>query len=148
MEDAVLSTEQEELREESQSSEATSTASEDYENDNVAAEINYEEIVKADIESLRTEFSELSTLKDITELENPLRYAALRDLGLTPAEAYLATTRHIRRIDNRSHLNTAVPRMAAIPRGFMPEHELEAARELFSDMSDAEIKRLYKKVTK
>ena len=147
MEDSLINTEPEQINE----AEATSDTVTDTPADacaDLAEEVNYEEVVKADIEALKAEFSELSTLRDITELENPLRYAALRDLGLTPSEAYLATTRHSRRRDNRSHLNTAVPRMASVPKGFMPDHELETARELFSGMSDAEIRKLYKKVTK
>ena len=109
--------------------------------------VNYGELVKADIAALSAEFSELSELSDITELENPLRYAALRDLGLTPAEAYLATTKNRRKTDNRSHL-FGMPMVSSSPLGSMSERELESARELFSDMSDAQIRKLYKKVTK
>ena len=69
-----------------------------------AASVDYAELVREDVRALRSEFSELAGLADITELENPLRYAALRDLGLSPAEAYLATARKERARDNRSHL--------------------------------------------
>ena len=57
---------------------------------------NYEEIIAEDIKLLKAEFPELYAMEDITELENPLRYAALRDLGLSAQEAYLATTRRKR----------------------------------------------------
>ena len=148
MKDAVLSSEEITVPEsETDTTEAAETFADETE-DKTDTGTDYEEIIREDIETLRGEFSELSALRDITELENPMRYAALRDLGLSPAEAYLATTRHTRKRDNRSHLHTAVPRMAAIPKGYMSDRELEAARELFSDMSDAEIRKLYKKVTK
>ncbi len=112
------------------------------------AKIDYGALIKEDVRSLSEEFYELRTLTDITELENPIRYAALRDLGLTPAEAYLATTKRTKKSDNRAHLERAVPRRAGIPEGAMSDSELAEAREIFSDLSDAEIKRLYRKVNK
>ena len=111
-------------------------------------EIDYAALARDDVKILSEEFLELEGLNDITELENPLRYAALRDLGLTPAEAYLATTRRKKERDNRAHLERSVPRRASIPNGVMSERELSEAREIFSGISDAEIKRLYKKVTR
>ena len=74
------------------------------ENSIESEEIDYAALAKEDVKILSEEFSELEGLSDITELENPLRYAALRDLGLTPTEAYLATTRRKRERDNRAHL--------------------------------------------
>ena len=108
---------------------------------------DYSEIANCDLEELKREFRELSSLTDITELKNPLRYAALRDLGLTPAEAYLATNKRDRE-DNRSHLTSRVPRRAASESRFMTDGELRLCRELFEDLSDSEIRKLYKKVTK
>ena len=49
--------------------------------------VDYEGIIREDIAQLKSEFPELSELSEITQLNNPLRYAALRDLGLSPAEA-------------------------------------------------------------
>jgi len=110
------------------------------------ADVNYEAIIVEDLERLRAEFPELSNIKDISELENPLRFAELRDLGLDATEAYLATTKR-RRQDTRSHLQSAYGRSAAPPSGMMTQRELSAARELFGNLSDSEIQRLYKKVT-
>ena len=106
--------------------------------------IDYAELAARDAQELASEFSELRGLKDITELENPLRYAALRDLGLTPAEAYLATTR-TRKRDNRAHLH-ATRGISASHNTVMTENELAAARELFNGVSDSEIRSLYKRV--
>ena len=97
--------------------------------------------------SYRLVSPELSELGDISELNNPLRYAALRDLGLSPAEAYLATAKRSPRRDNRSHLS-AIRTVSYAPQGSMSESELIAAREIFTDISDAEIRKLYKKVNK
>ena len=110
-------------------------------------EIDYAELVREDLRALKGAFPELATLRDISELENPLRYAALRDLGLSCEEAYLATTKKRVITDNRSHLLGGVPRAAKSPRGTMSDRELCGAREIFSDLSDAEIRNLYKKVT-
>lgn len=116
--------------------------------ESTAPEVDYEQLAQRDVERLSEQFSELRDLKDISELENPLRYAALRDLGLSPEEAYLATTRKRARSDNRAHLYTSVPRTSSLPRGAISERELEAARDLFPGVSDADIRQLYKKVTK
>lgn len=107
----------------------------------------FRDLMENDIRQLREEFAELRGKRSITELENPIRYAALRDMGLSPAEAYLATSRSRRTPDTRAHLSSAVPRFASTARGSMSDSELSAAREIFTDMSDSDIRKLYKKVT-
>ena len=113
-----------------------------------ATAIDYNEVARRDIEALRSEFPELSELGSITELDNPMRYAALRDMGLEPREAYLATTKRVRKTDTRSHLTAAAPRSAHSPSNSIHGEELNDARALFSDMTDSEIQSLYRKVTK
>ena len=108
---------------------------------------DYSAIAALDLKELKGEFPELCGLEHISGLDNPMRYAALRDLGLSPREAYLATARR-QRADGRAHLSSAVPRGAGSPGGGMSARELAQAREIFSDMSDVEIRALYKKVTK
>lgn len=108
--------------------------------------IDYAALVESDLRELKGQFPELAGIADITEIDNPLRYAALRDLGLTPREAYLATNERRSRKDNRSHLHAAVPRGAGVPRGGMSREELSHARELFSGMSDTQIQALYRRV--
>ena len=110
------------------------------------SEIDYEAIIAEDLLALRSEFPELAGIEDITELDNPIRYAALRDMGLSAEEAYLATRKRVKR-DNRSHLTTAFGKSVSAPRGGMSQRELSEARELFSGLSDSEIQRLYRKVT-
>lgn len=111
-----------------------------------ATELTNETILDSDIKELREKFGELSDIEDITSLPNPTRYGALRDLGLTPTEAYLAT-RPISKSATTSHLKSSVPRVAQPPLGSMTKQELSQARGLFSDMDDTEIQRLYKRVT-
>ena len=108
---------------------------------------DYEALMKSDLEELKGEFPELSDIKSLAEIKNPLRYGALRDLGLSPTEAYLAARGKVARSDNRSHLSYSVPKSAGSPGGAMSHSELESARELFCGMSDSEIQSLYKRVT-
>ncbi|MBQ9084563.1 MAG: hypothetical protein IJY24_02800 [Clostridia bacterium] len=125
------------------------TAANDGDEDEAFTEgIDYEELMEEDLKELKEEFSELERTSSITQLSNPLRYAALRDLGLSPREAYLATQERRAPMDNRAHLSSAVARRAAMPRSAMSPREMRQARELFSDMTDAEITALYQKVTK
>ena len=49
--------------------------------------------------------------------------------------------------DTTSHLSGSIPKRVETPRGAMTKSEMREARELFEGLSDAEIHRLYKKVT-
>ena len=46
-----------------------------------------------------------------------------------------------------AHLSSSMPKIASAPKGAMTKSQLREARELFPDLSDGEIHRLYKKVT-
>ena len=111
---------------------------------------DYRALELADIEELKSTFGELREIQSITELKNPLRYGALRDLGLTATEAYLASEGPRRRTayNNRSHLSSAVPAESYGSYIGMTRAELDGAKQIFGDLSDAEIQRLYKKVTR
>ena len=112
--------------------------------------IDYEALSKSDLATLKEEFPALRELSSIAELDNPTRFAELRDLGLSPREAYLATAsaKASRGVayDNRSHLHSFVPKSHGRSVDTMSVSELREARELFSGMTDSEIIRLYKKV--
>ena len=108
---------------------------------------DYEAVAREDLAELKRHFPELRGIKDITEIRNPTRYAALRDLGLSAEEAYLATNSQRKRYDNRAHLTPSVPSGAALSRE-MSHSDYDMARELFSDLTDSEIRKLYRKVTK
>jgi hypothetical protein len=124
-------------------------AEQNEESEDTSAEepVDYAELAKADMRELRSLFPSLRDKTSITELDDPLRYAALRDLGLSPKEAYLATSAGIGAYDNRSHLRSAVSSSRGTSSRAMSESELKGARELFFGLSDKEIQRLYKKVT-
>ena len=128
--------------------ETKDTAAEGTDTDETAAAPDYASLAREDMRELISLFPHLRGKESVLELENPLRYAALRDLGLTPKEAYLATGSYHPRYDNRSHLRSAVPRAAAASDDMLDSRGLEACRELFAGLSDREIQRLYKKVSK
>ncbi len=48
----------------------------------------------------------------------------------------------------RAHLTSSVPRAARLPSGALSKGEMSELRQLFGGLSDTEIQRLYKKVTK
>lgn len=129
-----------------ESEEIADAYQEDGQNGESVSKIDYSAIERDDLAALKKEFPELSGISRITELQNPLRYGALRDLGLTPTEAYLATHGKRKGADNRSHL-LASPTAASASYGVISEREMEAARNIFPDISDKEIRKLYKKVT-
>lgn len=108
-------------------------------------EVDYERLMAEDLDTLKRSFPELRGIDSITGLNNPLRYAQLRDLGLSAAEAYLATSSPSRGRDTRAHLSSSVPKRAHAPSG-MSHSELVAARALFSDLTDAQIQSLYNRV--
>ncbi len=109
--------------------------------------VDYAALEQEDIAALRSEFSEAIYMQSLLELKNPERYGELRDMGLSPREAYLASGGKRQLRDNRMHLHSAVPRGASRTAS-IPESELVAARGIFGDMSDAQIIKLYNKVTK
>ena len=125
---------------------APSTEPETMPSDETDGGIDYAAMLDADIAELKAAFPELEDLEDIYGLSNPVRFGALRDLGLTPKEAYLASGGKRAVYDNRRHLTASVPRTARGAIDNMPRRELDMARELFGDMSDSDIQKLYRKV--
>ena len=121
-------------------------AAEETENEEDA--VDYAALAAEDLADLKAQFPALKSLPSLAALSDPVRYAELREMGLSPKEAYLAiggTAR--RRSDNRAHLLSAVPRASALANGLPSNAEMAEARRLFSNLSDAQIHRLYKKVT-
>ncbi len=111
-------------------------------------DVDYAALAAEDLAELKAQFPALKELPSLAALSDPVRYAELRDMGLSPKEAYLATGGTARRrSDNRAHLFSAVPRASALATNLPSSAEMAEARRLFSNLSDAQIHRLYKKVT-
>ena len=60
----------------------------------------------------------------------------------------LSETHESVREGNLSHLTSSVPRVAKAPLGSISKGELKEMRSIFHNLDDAEIQRLYKRVTK
>ena len=110
--------------------------------------VDYAALAAEDLADLKAQFPALKFLPSLAALSDPVRYAELREMGLSPKEAYLAIGGTARRkSDNRAHLLSAVPRASALANDLPSNAEMAEARRLFSNLSDAQIHRLYKKVT-
>ncbi len=112
--------------------------------------VDYEELAARDLSELRRLLPSLPRISHIGELPGAARYAELRDRGLSVEEAFWAAchaamTPPPASYDNRSHLHSAVPRGAAGNPAVMSAAELHAAKELFEDLSESEIQKLYSK---
>ena len=101
-----------------------------------------------ELDELLGEFPELSALESIEDMRGFSRYRELCDMGLTPREAYLATAPRRDTSSGKSHLLGAPIAKSAVSAHGISRGELMAAREIFGELSDAEIRRLYRKVTK
>ncbi len=110
--------------------------------------VDYAALAAEDLAALKAQFPALREISSLAALPDPVRYAELREMGLSPKEAYLATGGTARsRTDNRAHLLSAVPRQGALAENLPTAEQMAEARRLFSNLSDAQIHRLYQKVT-
>jgi hypothetical protein len=83
----------------------------------------------------------------LAELPFAKRFAQLRDLGLSVAEALAAARPRFARTDGRAHLTPLAPRGVGTPGGTLDRERMKEARMLFGDLSDAEINALYRRVS-
>lgn len=110
--------------------------------------VDFAALAAADLAELKAQFPALGGIHSLAALSDPVRYAELREFGLSPKEAYLATGGTPRRAsDNRAHLFSAVPRTSASASEPISAAQMAEARRLFSDLSDAQIYKLHKKVS-
>lgn len=108
---------------------------------------DYEALAAEDLMEIHRLVPALEGVTHLAELPNAVRYAALRDAGLSVEEALWAACHAVvagrAPYDNRSHLRSSVPRGAAGNPAAMTASEMQAAKDLFGDLSEAEIERLY-----
>ena len=92
------------------------------------------------------------------ELRNPLRFAELREAGLSVEEAFLASNYRMlaerpRAISEKEARTDKTPARASIPRAIgrangMPTALLLRSRAMFEGLSDTELASLYRRVTR
>ena len=112
-----------------------------------AAEIDYGAMAAADLAEIKRLDPTFAPAAHLCELPFAARFAALRDLGLSVAEALSAVTPRFSPHDNRSHLRSAFPGGAREAEGLLSREELKEAKSLFSDLSEKELHALYRRVT-
>lgn len=123
------------------------------------ARIRFEEKMRADLAEVHEAFPDSRQYKSISDIPNFARFGQLRDVGLTPKEAYIAANpdavqksvasavKQQNLNETKSHLKSNVPKGANNGAGFsMTKAELAQARDLFPDKSTKEIMALYKQI--
>lgn len=99
-----------------------------------------------DLCALAREFPEMRG-KSLADLPSPRRFGELRELGLSPREAYLATCDRRVTIGGKAHLRASQPTHSVSRTGVMTAGELRQAANLFPKLSGREIVSLYKRVS-
>ncbi len=116
----------------------------------------FEKKMKADLEELQRFYPETKKLTAITQVQNFAEFGRLRDMGLSPKQAYAAANADGVRDsvaaavkqqslnETKQHLQSAVPQKAKGDTITMTRKELLEWRDLFPDKSDKEIIALYR----
>ena len=110
---------------------------------------DYRRLAEEDLLALAAAVPGLAGAESLSVLSDPFRYGELREAGLSPLEAYLATEGKrllSRPRDNRAHLVSSLGRTASAAGGRISAAELSAARDLFPGLGDGEIEALWRRV--
>ena len=112
---------------------------------------DYRERAQRDLAELKTIDPETAVYRHLGEMPGALRFAELRELGLSVEEAYYAVRGAARQSavpdrGGREHLHGSVPGRAATGGIGMTVGEIEAARRLFPHLPDREIASLFRRV--
>lgn len=124
----------------------------------------WEKQAKADIEAIHQAFPETKIYKRLEDLPNKFEFAKLMDdpeKKLTAVAAFAAShtdivVAHGKQIGKKpsnldgtkSHIRSSVPKGARDNGAGMSQRDLEGYRDMFPDLSDREIQKLYKNATK
>ena len=120
----------------------------------------FEKKMQSDFAEIQREFPETRGLKSLREIENLAKFGRFRDLGLSPKEAYAAAnpdsvrksvaaaTKQQSLNETKAHLKSAVLAGSKDDGIAISKKELKEWRDLFPNLSDKEISKLYKKKQK
>lgn len=123
-------------------------------------QMEFEKKMRSDFTEIQREFPETRNLKSLREIENLAKFGRFRDLGLSPKEAYAAAnpdsvrksvavaTKQQSLNDTRAHLKSAVPTTSKDDGITISKKELKEWRELFPNLTDKEISKLYRESAK
>ncbi len=123
----------------------------------VYRQVLLDKMVSEDLAALHAEFPETRDFKKFEDIPNCKRFGELRDLGLSPKEAYTAANPDRAREDaaasarrqningTKDHIRSNVPKASKDNSVKISRAEMEQCREIFPHLSDKEIVALYKK---
>ena len=110
-------------------------------------EIDYEALAAEDLAEIKRLDPSYAPAAHLSELPFARRFAELRDLGLSVAEALAAASPHTGYKDGRSHLRAIAPRGRGGTEGTLDRARMKEAKLLFSGLSEGEINALFRRVT-
>lgn len=112
---------------------------------------DFEALASMDLLALQRSFPETAALQHLSALPNAALFGRLRESGYSVAMAYLLSREESRDIQKKAesgkeHLSSSVKRKGgfSLPES-MTYRELSAAKELFRDLTQAELLSLYKR---
>lgn len=116
----------------------------------------FEKKMAADLAEVQAAYPETKKYSKMTEIDNFAKFGKFRDLGLSPKEAYaaanpdgvrqdVANAVKQKSLNNKEHLQSAVPKGSKDSSVVMPKKVLAEWRDLFPNKSDKELIELYKK---
>lgn len=120
----------------------------------------FEKKMQFDFAELQREFPETRAMKSLRDIDNLAKFGRFRDLGLSPKEAYAAAnpdsvrknvaaaTKQQSLNETKAHLKSAVPAGSKDDGIAISKKELKEWRDLFPNLSDKEISKLYKESAK
>lgn len=120
----------------------------------------FEKKMLSDFAEIQREFPETRGLKSLREIENLAKFGRFRDLGLSPKEAYAAAnpdsvrksvaaaTKQQSLNETKAHLKSAVPAGSKDDGISITKKELREWRDLFPNLTDKEISKLYRESAK
>jgi hypothetical protein len=120
--------------------------------------VKLDALKRADLAAVQAAYPEAKKYARVDDFPNFKRFAELRDMGASPEEAYMAThgsavvstavkatKQTTLNHQNKDHLRSSAPKPAKDTSVKISRAELQDLRDLFPNMRDAEIIKLYKK---
>lgn len=120
----------------------------------------FEQLAASDLAELKKSFPDLLKADNIRKcfdsMEDFIQFGKLRDSGVAPKTAYMAVngekvrTAQAQAVQKKvasggkNHITSVAPKKASDSNVVMPKAELQEWRNTFPDLSDAEIRKLYK----
>ena len=112
------------------------------------AEVDYARLAAEDLAEIKRLDPAYAPAAHLSELPFARRYAELRDMGLSVAEALAAAAPRFQRIDGRAHLRSMAPRAKGATEGTLDHARMKEAKLLFHGLTEAEINALYRRVSR